>query len=112
MIDQFIIFTKTGTVLWNKTFSEIQGNPINELIQKVLLEDRTAETQTSIGPYCLKWLFDNNLDLVLVLMYQKILQLSYGDELLKKTLGVRVQWMILDCGLSVDMDTTAISRQV
>ena len=69
--------------------SKIEGNPINELIQRVLLEDRSGEKETCIGMYTLKWNFENSKDLVLVVMHQKILQVSYAEELLKRVKMVR-----------------------
>jgi hypothetical protein len=39
MIEQFTVFTKGGVVLWKKNFSTLKGQPIHELIRKVLLQE-------------------------------------------------------------------------
>lgn len=82
MIDQFIVFSKTGYVHWSKTFSPVKSDPVNTLINTVLLEDRTGDKVTNIGPYALKWTFDNKHDVIYCAVYQKLLQLLYVDNLL------------------------------
>lgn len=48
MLDKIAIFTKGGIVLWSKTFATLQGNPINELVQTVLLEVRPSPSQIKV----------------------------------------------------------------
>lgn len=40
MLDEVIIFRKTGLVLWEHAWVPIKGDPVNQLIQQVLLEVR------------------------------------------------------------------------
>ncbi|KAJ3082205.1 hypothetical protein HK102_001857 [Quaeritorhiza haematococci] len=96
MLDQFAILTKGGIVLWAKHFSDIASNrsgpgsggltdPIDALIKDVFVEERTAQFQTQgfeKDYYRLKWSIANDLELIFVAVYQKVLQLSYVDELL------------------------------
>ena len=42
MIDKFIIFSKTGILLWSFTEHEPKGDPVNGLIQDVLLQERAG----------------------------------------------------------------------
>ncbi len=51
-------------------------------IQKVLLEERAGESGYDCGQYSLKWTLANDLDIVFVVVHQKILQLLYLDDLL------------------------------
>ncbi|SNX82626.1 related to SRP101 - signal recognition particle receptor, alpha chain [Melanopsichium pennsylvanicum] len=89
MLDHFTIFTKNGLVLWSKTFSaalnsnDACGNPVNSLIKQAFLEQRTADQKFDKDGYTLRWTFANELDLTFVVVYQRILQLSYIDELLE-----------------------------
>lgn len=83
MIDHFVIFSKTGTVLWSKTLCKLSGDPIDTLINRVLLEDRAGEKKFISDAYQMQWAFENKLDLVFVVVYQKILQLLYLEELLE-----------------------------
>lgn len=82
MIDLFCIFTTTGLVLWSKSFCELKGTPINKLIKDVILVERTNEKVFYDDQYALKWSFNNDLGLVFVVVYQRILQLMYIDDLL------------------------------
>jgi hypothetical protein len=39
MIDEFCIFNKGGAVLWSRKLNATKGNPVDDLIQNVLLEE-------------------------------------------------------------------------
>jgi len=82
MLDGFFIFTKGGLVLWSYQFVKIRGDPVTDLIQNVLIEERVGETFTSFDPYNVKWALRNELGLFFVVIYQGILQMSYLDHLL------------------------------
>ncbi|SAM77747.1 related to SRP101-signal recognition particle receptor, alpha chain [Ustilago bromivora] len=88
MLDHFTIFTKNGFVLWSKAFSpalnsaDAATNPVNSLIKQAFLEQRTADQKFDKDGYTLRWTFANELDLTFVVVYQRILQLSYIDKLL------------------------------
>jgi len=83
MIELFTIFTKGGIVLWASSFAQVTGRPINALIKAVLLEERSG-TQSFISEnYALKWSYDNTYDIIFAVVYQKILQLLYIDDLLE-----------------------------
>eukprot|EP01006_Ploeotia_vitrea_P000580 TRINITY_DN103298_c0_g1_i1.p1 TRINITY_DN103298_c0_g1~~TRINITY_DN103298_c0_g1_i1.p1 ORF type:complete len:590 (-),score=124.53 TRINITY_DN103298_c0_g1_i1:806-2575(-) len=84
MIDTFTIFFIGGKVLWNKTFLPLQGNPINKLIKTVLLEERSGEKEFTTDAYKLQWSLANEFNLVFVVVYQKLIQLLYVDELLQQ----------------------------
>ncbi|RIB27115.1 SRP54-type protein [Gigaspora rosea] len=82
MLDFFTILTKGGIVLWSKTFARITNSPIDALIKEVLIEERGGANNYVKDSYNIKWTFANELDLVFVVAYQKILQLAYIEELL------------------------------
>mmetsp|Transcript_14817 Transcript_14817/g.20666 ORF Transcript_14817/g.20666 Transcript_14817/m.20666 type:complete len:595 (-) Transcript_14817:42-1826(-) len=83
MLDHFSIFTKGGIVLWSYNQAKLKGSPIDNLIRTVLLEERGNETSYNIDSYTIKWSFANEFELIFVVVYQKILQLLYIDELLE-----------------------------
>ncbi|GLD94928.1 hypothetical protein PINS_up003553 [Pythium insidiosum] len=83
MIDHFVIFNKTGTVLWSHSLCRLNGDPVDTLINRVLMEDRSGEKKFISDAYSMQWVFENKLDLVFVVVYQKILQLLYIEELLE-----------------------------
>ncbi|BAT76171.1 hypothetical protein VIGAN_01413800 [Vigna angularis var. angularis] len=88
MLEQLLIFTRGGLILWtcNHFTNALKGSPIDTLIRSCLLEERSgAASFTYDAPgasYCLKWTFHNDLGLVFVAVYQRILHLLYVDDLL------------------------------
>jgi signal recognition particle receptor subunit alpha len=83
MLDKFCIFSKSGLVLWDHTPGKVSGSPVDELIQTVLIEDRSAEKSYTSGESKMQWTVENARDLVFVVVYQKILTLAYMDSLLE-----------------------------
>ncbi|KAJ2425124.1 hypothetical protein GGF47_002640, partial [Coemansia sp. RSA 2524] len=83
MLDHFAIATKGGVVLWAKDYTDVTGNPVNALIQDVLIQStQTSSTKHNSGSYTLQWAFANELNVIFVAVYQKMLQLPYLDDLL------------------------------
>ncbi|KAJ8750854.1 hypothetical protein K2173_016035 [Erythroxylum novogranatense] len=88
MLEQLLIFTRGGLILWTckELGNALKGSPIDTLIRSCLLEERSgAASYNYDGPgaaYTLKWTFHNELGLVFVAVYQRILHLLYVDELL------------------------------
>lgn len=78
MIEFFVIFSKSGIVIFevNKAYNHV----INGLIKHVFLEERTGQYQTD--QLKLNYLIDNEFELIYVVGYQKLLQLSYVDKFL------------------------------
>ncbi|CAH8355717.1 unnamed protein product [Eruca vesicaria subsp. sativa] len=84
MLEQLLIFTRGGLILWTckEIGNALKGSPIDTLIRSCLLEERSGEVSFNYGAYTLKWTFHNDLGLVFVAVYQRILQLLYVDDLL------------------------------
>ena len=108
MLDLVTIFSKKGVVLWSHTWAPVKGDPVNAVIHQVLLEvrqrvrvrlalpwrltrapahnpqDRAANDQYQDANYSAKWVVDNEMDIVVVAVYQRVLQLAYVDDLLTR----------------------------
>ncbi|BBN16302.1 signal recognition particle receptor subunit alpha [Marchantia polymorpha subsp. ruderalis] len=88
MLEQLLIFTRGGLVLWTcqELGNALKGSPIDALIRSCLLEERAGDSafqyDVSGASYTLKWTFHNELGLVFVAVYQRMLHLLYVDELL------------------------------
>ncbi|KAK7291951.1 hypothetical protein RIF29_07522 [Crotalaria pallida] len=88
MLEQLLIFTRGGLILWScKEFGNaLKGSPIDTLIRSCLLEERSGAASYNYdapgASYSLKWTFHNDLGLVFVAVYQRILHLLYVDDLL------------------------------
>nr|GMD23589.1 signal recognition particle receptor subunit alpha-like [Ipomoea batatas] len=88
MLEQLFIFTRGGLILWTcqELGNALKGSPIDILIRSCLLEERSGSTYYNYdvpgAAYTLKWTFHNELGLVFVAVYQRILHLLYVDDLL------------------------------
>lgn len=91
MLDHFTIFTRSGMVLWSKSFTpsipssttgSTYNHPIDSLIRFAFLEDRLSSDKYEKEGYTLQWTLANDLELVFVVVYQRILQLTYIPQLL------------------------------
>ncbi|KAI0053826.1 P-loop containing nucleoside triphosphate hydrolase protein [Auriscalpium vulgare] len=99
MLDHCSIFHKGGLVLWSRSFTPAasqlaasSASPINWLIRDALIEGRAAEEKYEKDGYAVKWTFVNDLELIFVVAYQRILQLTYVEDLLAslKTVFVKL----------------------
>ncbi|KAA1474879.1 P-loop containing nucleoside triphosphate hydrolase protein [Dentipellis sp. KUC8613] len=99
MLDHCSISHKGGLVLWSRSFTpdaahlaSSPASPVNSLIREVLIEGRSVDKKFERDGYAVKWTLVNNLELIFVVAYQRILQLTYVDDLLEamKTLFVRM----------------------
>ncbi|XP_060532432.1 signal recognition particle receptor subunit alpha homolog [Cylas formicarius] len=82
MLDLFTIFSKGGIVLWCfQSTNQIFTSSVNALIQNVILQERPTNLYEDNG-LLLQYKLDNEFDLLFVVAYQKILQLSYVDKFL------------------------------
>jgi len=79
MLDFFVIFSKSGIVIFANISDNISG-AVNKLIKNIILEERTEKYSTD--SLVLQHKMDNEFDLVFVVGYQKILTLSYVDKFL------------------------------
>eukprot|EP00732_Lithocolla_globosa_P001811 Lithocolla_globosa_v1_NODE_1007_length_2960_cov_19.123924.p1 type:complete len:625 gc:universal NODE_1007_length_2960_cov_19.123924:398-2272(+) len=84
MLEYAMVMDKGGLVLWEKNFfNPLRGNPVDRLIQLVLLEERSALGAFDHETYSLKWRLVNELSLVFVVVWQKTLPLAASvDSLL------------------------------
>ncbi|XP_077261689.1 signal recognition particle receptor alpha isoform X1 [Temnothorax americanus] len=83
MLDLFTIFSKGGIVLWYfQSTSQIFAPSVNALIRSVILQERTGNHSFDHDSLRLQYKLDNEFELVFVVAYQKILQLSYVDKFL------------------------------
>ncbi|ERN16118.1 hypothetical protein AMTRI_Chr11g152360 [Amborella trichopoda] len=88
MLEQLLIFTRGGLILWTckELGNALKGSPIDALIRSCLLEEHSGDYYFNYdaagASYTLKWTFHNDLGLIFVAIYQRILHLLYVDDLL------------------------------
>eukprot|EP00617_Octactis_speculum_P006202 CAMPEP_0185773752 /NCGR_PEP_ID=MMETSP1174-20130828/74945_1 /TAXON_ID=35687 /ORGANISM="Dictyocha speculum, Strain CCMP1381" /LENGTH=604 /DNA_ID=CAMNT_0028460569 /DNA_START=35 /DNA_END=1849 /DNA_ORIENTATION=+ len=58
-------------------------SPVNSLVRNVLLEQKGSTHEHEMDSYKLKWTFANEVELVFVVLYQKLIPLLYVDALLE-----------------------------
>ncbi|KAI0637097.1 P-loop containing nucleoside triphosphate hydrolase protein [Trametes polyzona] len=99
MLDHCSISHKGGVVLWSRSFTPAarataasSASPVNTLVREALIEGRSSDGKYEKDGYAVKWSFVNDLELIFVVAYQRILQLTYVDDLLNalKTLFVKL----------------------
>ncbi|EIW85399.1 signal recognition particle binding protein [Coniophora puteana RWD-64-598 SS2] len=99
MLDHCSISHKGGFVLWSRSFTpevaqtaSSSSSPVNSLIRDALIEGRNADDKYDKDGYTVKWTFVNDLELIFVVAYQRILQLTYVEDLLAaiKTLFMKL----------------------
>ncbi|CCA67186.1 related to SRP101-signal recognition particle receptor, alpha chain [Serendipita indica DSM 11827] len=99
MLDNCTISHKGGLVLWSRSFtptaatlSRSNASPVNNLIREALIEGRSSEDRYEKDGYAVRWTLANDLELIFVVAYQRILQLSYVEDLLTaiKTLFIKL----------------------
>ncbi|KAJ1923326.1 hypothetical protein IWQ60_005959 [Tieghemiomyces parasiticus] len=85
MLDACTVMTRGGVVVWSRSFAAVQGNPINQLVHEVLIGEHQMSDKPKFvtGPYELQWCFENELNLVFVTVFQKVLRLTYIPDLLQ-----------------------------
>ncbi|KAJ1947730.1 hypothetical protein GGF37_000106 [Kickxella alabastrina] len=85
MLDQFVIATKGGILLWSNDYVSVGGHPVDSLVQDVLIQSTRTDSSSKYmsGAYTLQWTFANELNVIFIAVYQKILQLPYIEDLLK-----------------------------
>ncbi|GAA0175525.1 G-protein [Lithospermum erythrorhizon] len=97
MLEQLLIFTRAGLILWTckELGNALRGSSIDALIRSCLLEERSGASSYNYdapgASYTLKWAFHNELGLVFVAVYQKILHLLYVDDLLARQLKAEAE---------------------
>ena len=83
MIDLFTVFHRGGAVLYTRQLNPVPGNPVDALIQNMLLEERTGTSSYRHDEkYIVKWTLANEVDLVFVAVYLNLTKLLWIDDLL------------------------------
>mmetsp|Transcript_9773 Transcript_9773/g.31376 ORF Transcript_9773/g.31376 Transcript_9773/m.31376 type:complete len:553 (-) Transcript_9773:883-2541(-) len=87
-VEAVVVFEKGGRVLWSRRLGhrkELKGDPINSLIGSVLVEGKGGqELRATIESYAVEWRYANEMDAVVVVAYDKSMELSVGGELLER----------------------------
>jgi len=82
MLDHCLVLRKNGVLLWRQSWAPMKGNPVDSLIRTVLMEERGGVDIYQDDASTVKWSIDNELDIIIVAIYQRGLVLQYIDELL------------------------------
>ncbi|KAJ8605639.1 hypothetical protein CTAYLR_000125 [Chrysophaeum taylorii] len=80
-VEQVVVFRKGGKVLWSRGKAK---DVVNSWIGSVLLEEKGGDLRATIESYTVEWRLANDVDSVLVLVYNKSMELDFGGELLER----------------------------
>ncbi|SOV18485.1 signal recognition particle receptor alpha subunit [Plasmodium sp. gorilla clade G2] len=81
MIDVINIFNKGGLLLWSYNFYEIDDTTIRTIVKHVLIEEKYEEFSKKHNNYHAKWKLINDLELVILIVYQGIQNSTYLENL-------------------------------
>ena len=92
MLDHVAVVSNGGVVLWE--YAPEGGSPsasacsrrqaiVNDTIQEVLLEDRAAEAERTVGEFKVHWSLANSAHFFVVGIFHKFLQLLFIDQFLQ-----------------------------
>ncbi|CBJ30646.1 conserved unknown protein [Ectocarpus siliculosus] len=54
MLDHVSVFSKSGLVLWSRTMAKLKGDPVDDLVKNVLLEERGGTNVATTEWYTLR----------------------------------------------------------
>lgn len=79
-------------MLWSRTYTPEAAHdatgahsPTNTLIREGVIENRLTTSPHEVDQYRLHWGLENNVDLIFVIAYSKMIQLGWVEELLETT---------------------------
>lgn len=55
MLDHVSVFSKSGLVLWSRTMAKLKGNPVDDLVKNVLLEEKGGSNFATTEWYTLRY---------------------------------------------------------
>ncbi|KJP87960.1 hypothetical protein AK88_02394 [Plasmodium fragile] len=84
MIDVVRIFSKGGLILWSYAFYEIDDATIRTIVKQVLIEEKYEDFCKKYNKFHAKWKLLNDVDVVILIVYQGIQNSSYVENLFLK----------------------------
>ncbi|GAB67118.1 signal recognition particle receptor [Plasmodium cynomolgi strain B] len=84
MIDVIRIFSKGGLILWSYTFYEIDDVTIRTIVKQVLIEEKYEDFCKKYNKFHAKWKLLNDVDVVILIVYQGIQNSAYVENLFLK----------------------------
>ncbi|EDL46721.1 signal recognition particle receptor, putative [Plasmodium vivax] len=84
MIDVVRIFSKGGLILWSYTFYEIEDVTIRTIVKHILIEEKYEDFCKKYNKFHAKWKLLNDVDVVILIVYQGIQNSAYVENLFLK----------------------------
>ncbi|EUD64770.1 fused signal recognition particle receptor [Plasmodium inui San Antonio 1] len=81
MIDVVRIFSKGGLILWSYTFYEIDDVTIRTIVKQILIEEKYEDFCKKYNKFHAKWKLLNDVDVVILIVYQGIQNSAYVENL-------------------------------
>ncbi|CAA9988876.1 signal recognition particle receptor alpha subunit, putative [Plasmodium knowlesi strain H] len=119
MIDVVKIFSKGGLILWSYTFYEIEDATIRTIVKQILIEEKYEDFCKKYNKFHAKWKLLNDVDIVILIVYQGIQNSAYVENLflkIKKSfvklLPKSLEYLDLDLPLNFDKQFLKIVEDV
>ncbi|GAW81592.1 signal recognition particle receptor [Plasmodium gonderi] len=84
MIDVIRIFSKGGLILWSYDFYEIEDVTIRTIVKQALIEEKYEEFSKKHNKFHAKWKLLNDVDIVILIVYEGIQNSAYLQNLFLK----------------------------
>lgn len=81
MIDLVNVVSKGGILLWSYSFFDVEESVMKMIYQNVLIEQKYEEFSKKFTNYRVKWKLINDLDSVIIIVYQGIQNAAYIENL-------------------------------
>ncbi|SBS93448.1 signal recognition particle receptor alpha subunit, putative [Plasmodium ovale] len=79
MIDVVNIFSKGGVILWSYNFYEVNDGVIRSIVKHILIEEKYEDFSKIYNKFHAKWKYLNDIDIVILIVYEGIQNLAYLD---------------------------------
>ena len=80
-VTKVVIFGKGGRVVWSSNAKALKGEPLNRLVQTVLLEEKGQKQSCAIDSYRVEWRLVNEADVVIACLTEASYDFLAGDLL-------------------------------
>jgi len=77
-LTKLVVFERGGRLVWSKqlTTKGLRGDPINVLIQTVLLEEKGGKQCFEVDSYRVEWRLVNECEIIIVCIYEEAMDVS------------------------------------
>lgn len=77
MLDQVLIFARSGVVLWSKTFCKLKENPVDKFISTIVIPEKGGDHRIEIDQYQMKWVHSTSKEIDLFYLVERYMLIYF-----------------------------------